>query len=330
MQLISEFVFLERNKDVDIRRGQSPQQYANMNLNKIQEFQLILVLIEYFSQPCPDSTRNAVFLSLFGTNLTPQRSQILCKLISTSVSGSVAPLLSSAGTWMQQVGCTTPPSLEVAQSLVSDFIIFARKTSEQLKQLPLVAPHFAANLMTAVADLYLNDQRNILTAPPDALLDVFCEWVTDNPALCLASQQPLALPTGAIAMPVVTPLAGLIRWSVLSPIVSNRPTYSSLHLALLQTLLDVVNSGPPTALSAQHLSLIVGPLKNQAARLLAEKVDPAEDENFKKCMERFAQAVQVGLSANCVYGNIPQLLCALETLPSHSLMKIVISANRRL
>ncbi|XP_013102440.2 integrator complex subunit 15 [Stomoxys calcitrans] len=330
MQLISEFVFLEKTKEVDVRRGQSPQSYSNMQMNKIQEFQLILVLIEFFSQPGPDSTRNAVFLSLFGSNLTPQRTKILCKLISTSVSGSVAPLLSSAGTWMQQVGCTTPPSLEVAQSLVSDFIIFSRKTSEQLKQLPLVAPHFAANLMTAVADLYLNEQRGTLTPPPDALLDVVCEWVTENPSLCLASQQPLALPIGAIAMPVVTPLAGLIRWSVLAPILSNRSTYSNLHLSLLQTLLEIVNNGPPTALNAQHLALTLTPLKNYASRLKGEKLDPSQDANFQKCVERLAQAVQVGLSSNCVYGNIPQLLCALETLPPHPLMKIVIAANKTL
>ncbi|KAI9581303.1 uncharacterized protein C7orf26 isoform X1 [Glossina fuscipes] len=333
MQLISEFVFLERSKDVDVRRGQSqssqsPQQYNNMHMNKIQEFQLILVLIEFFSQPGPDATRNAVFLSLFGTNLTPQRSKTLSKLISTAVSGSVAPLLSSAGTWMQQVGCTTTPSLEMAQSLVSDFIIFSRKTPEQLKQLPLVAPHFAANLMTAVADLYLNDQRGSLVAPPDALLDVFCEWISENPSLCLASQQALALPSGAIAMPVVTPLAGLIRWSVLSPLVSNRITYSNLHLALLQTLLEIVHTGPPTALNAQHLAAIVGPLKQQAARLVAENIKPSEDSNYQKCMERLSQAVQVGLSANCVFGNIPQLICALESLPSHNLMKIVITANK--
>ncbi|XP_037890533.1 uncharacterized protein C7orf26 isoform X2 [Glossina fuscipes] len=330
---IEKFVFLERSKDVDVRRGQSqssqsPQQYNNMHMNKIQEFQLILVLIEFFSQPGPDATRNAVFLSLFGTNLTPQRSKTLSKLISTAVSGSVAPLLSSAGTWMQQVGCTTTPSLEMAQSLVSDFIIFSRKTPEQLKQLPLVAPHFAANLMTAVADLYLNDQRGSLVAPPDALLDVFCEWISENPSLCLASQQALALPSGAIAMPVVTPLAGLIRWSVLSPLVSNRITYSNLHLALLQTLLEIVHTGPPTALNAQHLAAIVGPLKQQAARLVAENIKPSEDSNYQKCMERLSQAVQVGLSANCVFGNIPQLICALESLPSHNLMKIVITANK--
>lgn len=195
MALISEFVFLE----MDNRKMP-----GGACMNSFQEFQLILVLIEYFSQPGPDATRNAVFLSLFGSNLTVQRSRILSKLISTAVSGSVAPLLSSAGTWMQQVGCTTSQVLEVAQALVSDFITFSKRTSEQLKQLPLVAPHFAANLMTSVADLYMQERTGGSTAlipPPDALLDVFTEWISENPALCFAAQQPLALPSGAIAMP---------------------------------------------------------------------------------------------------------------------------------
>ncbi|XP_067629686.1 integrator complex subunit 15 [Eurosta solidaginis] len=320
IQLISEFIFM-----VDIRKG---PQFATSQLNSFQEFQLILVLIEYFSQPGPDATRNVVFLSLFGSNLTPQRSKILCRLVSTAVSASVAPLLSSAGTWMQQMGCTNPPSLEVAQSLVNDFITFSRKTSEKFKQLPMVAPHFAANLMTAVADLYVNEQRGELTPPPDSLLDVFTEWISEDPALCLASQQPLALPSGAIAMPVVTPLAGLIRWAVLAPLFSNRPTYSNLHLWLLQTMLQIVNSGPPTALSAQHLSQIVSAMQAYVVRLLADKTDPTKDEGYQKSMERLAQAVQVATSSNCMYGNIPQLLSLLEALPPNPLMTLVIKANK--
>ncbi|CAD6994087.1 uncharacterized protein C7orf26 homolog [Ceratitis capitata] len=325
IQLISEFVFMERSKDqVDIRKGPLPVS----PLNSFQEFQLILVLIEYFSQPGPDATRNVVFLSLFGSNLTPQRSKILCRLVSTAVSGSVAPLLSSAGTWMQQVGCMNQPSLEVAQSLVSDFITFSRKTSEQFKQLPMVAPHFAANLMTTVADLYMNEQNSALTPPPDALLDIFTEWISENPSLCLASQQPLALPSGAIAMPVVTPLAGLLRWAVLAPMFSNRISYSNLHLWLLQTMLQIVNSGPPTALNAQHVAQMVTQLQAYVARLQTDNVEPTKDAAYQKSVERLAQAVQVAIKVNCMYGNIPQLLCTLETLPPHPLMTMVIKANK--
>ncbi|EDV97254.1 uncharacterized protein C7orf26 homolog [Drosophila grimshawi] len=316
MQMISEFIFLERSKD------------SQMNI--YQEFQLILTLIEYFSRPGRDATRNAIFLSLFGSHLTPQRSRLLSRLISTAVSGSVAPLLSSAGTWMQQVGCKTAPSLEVAQNIVSDFISFSRKTAEQLKQLPMVGPHFAANFMVAVADLYLNEMRGgVLTPPPDALLDAITEWTTENPLLCQAPQQPLVLPPGAIAMPFATPLAGLLRWVVLAPLVSNRQAYSQLHLSLLHALLQLVNSGDATPLHAQDLKQIVTSLQKYCSRLTEANVVPDDDPAYIKCMERFAQAVQIALASNCITNQI-QLLCVLETLPPHTLMKIVLGTHKKL
>lgn len=130
---------------------------------------------------------------------------------------------------------------------------------------------------------------------------------------------------------VVTPLAGLIRWNVLAPLVSQKvsSSYSNLHLSLLQTLVQIVNTGPPTALNSQHLAAIASPLQAYAHRLKLEQKNPSEDPLYQKAMERFAQAIQVALTANCVYGNIPHLLCVLEALPSHTLMSIVIAANRR-
>ncbi|XP_052848972.1 integrator complex subunit 15 [Drosophila gunungcola] len=327
MQIISEYIFLERTgKDGDVRKSQALP-ISQMNL--FQEFQLIIALIEYFSRPGRDATRNAIFLSLFGSHLNPQRSKLLSRLISTAVSGSVAPLLSSAGTWMQQVGCKTPLSLEVAQNIVSDFISYSRKTPEQLKQLPMVGPHFAANFMVAVADLYLNEQRSqTLNPPPDALLDTITEWMTENPTLCQASQQPLVLPAGAIAMPFATPLAGLLRWVVLAPLVSNRSAYSNLHLSLLRALQQLVSSGESTALPSQELMQIVKSLQNYCTRLGESKTDPDSDAAYQKCMERFAQAVQIALSSNCISNQI-QLLCLLESLPPHKLMKIVIEAHKK-
>lgn len=328
MQIISEFIFLERTKDGDVRKMQT---LGISQMNIYQEFQLILALIEYFSRPGRDATRNAIFLSLFGSHLTPQRSRLLSRLISTAVSGSVAPLLSSAGTWMQQVGCKTPPSLEVAQNIVSDFISFSRKTPEQLRHLPMVGPHFAANFMVAVADLYLNEKRGgVLTPPPDALLDAITEWTTENPLLCQAPQQPLVLPAGAIAMPFATPLAGLLRWVVLAPLVSNRQAYSNLHLSLLHTLLKTANNGESTiSLHSQDLMQIVTSLQKYCARLTEAKVAPDADAAYLKSMERFAQAVQIALASNCITNHI-QLLCVLETLPPHALMKIVLAAHKKL
>lgn len=330
MDLIGEFVFRERRDD---QRGSGGQQYQKQpvtpRLSSIDEFQLVLVLCDFFSRPGPDATRNAVFFSLFGGSIG--RSSVLNKLISTAVSGSIAPLLCAAGTWMQQLGCTSAPSLELAQCIVKDFVIFSKKSLEQLKSLPMVAPRFAANFMTAVTDLYLNGGKGQLVAPPDLLLDVITEWVSENPALCLASQQPMALPTGAIAMPVVTPLAGLIRWCVLSMMITkNQELYSKLHLAVLQSLLEATPpvTAPPSALNAQHLGLIINSLQIEMESWL-KMGKSLNEEHIHSCLERFAQAVQVGLTSRCIFGNIPQLICRLETLPSkNKLLQIVINANK--
>lgn len=325
MDLISEFVFCEKNKDIDSRKPYT----VTSSLNVIQEFQLVFVLCEFFARPGQDATRNAVFLSLFGGSITQPRTSVLVKLISTSVSASIAPLLSSAGCWMQQLGCTSEPSLELARNLVKDFVTFAKKASEQLKTLPMLAPRFSANFMTAVTDLYLNEAKGEILAPPEMLLEVFTDWVSENPSLCLASQEPLALPVGAIAMPVIPPLAGLIRWCVLAPLSTTKCCYSKLHLSILQSLQQTPQTnGPPTALNVQHLGLTINSLLLQVELLRKNNRNPENDEMMQMSLERFAQAVQVALASRCIYGSTAQLLCRLETLPHNPLMEIVIKANK--
>lgn len=236
---------------------------------------------------------------------------------------------------MQQLGCTSAASTEIAKCLVKDFVIFARKPSEQLKMLPMVAPRFASNFMTAVAELYMNESFGPgLVSPPDMLLEVFTEWITDNPSLCLASQQPLALPSGAIAMPVVTPLAGLIRWTVLAGIQhpnkpQNNVAYSKLHLGLLETILQIPPpNGPATAINSQHLIQVIHPLNAYARKLTNDNIAPETCEHFQLSLEKFAQAIQVALHSKCIYGSIPQLLGLLESLPRNHLLEIVIKANK--
>lgn len=69
----------------------------------IQEFQLVVVLCEFYERPGQEMIRNAVFLSLFeGSNA--YRLKVLNKLIGTAIASSVAPILMSAGSWIQQLG----------------------------------------------------------------------------------------------------------------------------------------------------------------------------------------------------------------------------------
>lgn len=295
-------------------------------LTTTQELQRIVGLLEYFEIPGPEANRNSVFLSLFSRNMTPDRIRLLGKLISTSISAVIASVLCAAGTWMQQLGCTSQSSLDLTENLIQDFVTYSSRVCDQLESLPMIAPRFAANFMTSVCELYLTDARGTQPnhPPPPELLNVFSEWVFENPSLCLASQQPLALPVGAIAMPVTTPFAGLIRWCVLAPLYDPKNNYGKLHLAILRSLQKMPPaSGPPSAINAQQLVAIVNTIQLKIVESPAEIAGKVE-----LSLERFAQAVQVALTCNCIYGSIHLLFARLESLPPNPLMEIVIKSNR--
>lgn len=315
MQLISEFIFYEPN------------------MIPVQEFQLVIILSKYLSKnSLPEPTRNAVFMSLFGGSITASRISVLIKLTSTAISAQLPLVLSAVGTLIQQLGCSSPTSLELAKSLVQDFVTYSCKSSQPLQELPKIAPRFAANFMTAVASLYYNEGA-LQLEPPDLLLEIFTEWVSSNPKLCLASQQPLALPSAMLMMPVVTPLAGLIRWCCLAALASSKnECYSKLHLAVLQSILQATSQNePPVALNAQHLLLIVNIIQGRIDEMRKTITGKLEDnEAVQICLERLAQAIQCGMSAHCMYGNMPQLLIRLENLkPTNPLMQIVVKMNKQ-
>lgn len=56
--------------------------------------------------------------------------------------------------------------------------------------------------------------------------------------------------------------------------------------------------------------------------------NPETNEEIKVSLERFAQAIEIGLSSGAIRGNIAQFLCRLETLPRNPLLQIVIKSNK--
>lgn len=55
-----------------------------------------------------------------------------------------------------------------------------------------------------------------------------------------------------------------------------------------------------------------------------QNIDPNTDNRMQICLERFAQAVQLGIVSRVITGSVPQLLHRLETLPSNSLLAMVL------
>lgn len=181
----------------------------------------------------------------------------------------VFQILCAAGTWMQQVGPSAMSCLELAQQLIEDFVVYQKTCCDQLKSLPMVAPRyvvwvlnavilrkrpnrlirlmigvfrFAVNFMTSVCGLYFKEIDGDIASPPDTLIDLFTEWIIDSPNLCIEAQPALELLSGAIPMPLIPPIEGLISWCTLSPLFLPLPdlSYSKLHLALLQSLTQVL------------------------------------------------------------------------------------------
>lgn len=168
MDLMAEFVFSE----VDRRGNKKP-----ISLTALQEIQLLQVLCDYFSGPGTEAVKNTVFLSLFGGSTLNLRIKILCKLVSMAVSIPSPPVLHAAGIWMQQLGTTSPHSLQLARAIVNDYFIFIPSAVPRLIALPKIAPQFTANFLTAVAEIYLTDKKNCFLQPPMNLLDTVANWV---------------------------------------------------------------------------------------------------------------------------------------------------------
>lgn len=170
MDLMAEFIFCE----VDRRGNRKPAA-----LTSLQELQLLQVLCEYFSGSATEQVKNTVFLSLFppGTSLT-LRIKILSKLVSIAVCIPSPAVLHAAGIWMQQLGNTSTHSIQLAKALVNDYFVFTPSAVSRLRTLPTIAPHFTANFLTAVAEIYLTEKRNTFSPPPTVLLETVKQWVS--------------------------------------------------------------------------------------------------------------------------------------------------------
>lgn len=171
----------------------------------IQELQLIEILSDFFQSPGGSpAVRNALFLSLFSAD--SPRYKTLGNLVSLAIATQNKAVLNAAGIWMQQLGSTSSQSVRLARHVLDDYFVLTPRSIDKLKQLPILAPHFTANLLTAIGEVYEDKD------PPTGLLGLVGEWIDENSGLLLT---PLmdnpALPTGGIPMTPITPIAGLFR-----------------------------------------------------------------------------------------------------------------------
>lgn len=170
LDLMAEFVFSE----VD-RRGNK----RSTPLTALAELQLMEVLFDYFSANSNEIANNNVFLNLFSATTAHLRSGILSKLVSAAIGTPSQSVLISAGTWMQQLGNTSTNSCKLAEALVRDYFVLVPSAVHRLNALPLIAPQFTANFLTAVGEIYFTDRQNGSPIfPPTCLLESVTLWVS--------------------------------------------------------------------------------------------------------------------------------------------------------
>jgi hypothetical protein len=135
-------------------------------MSRIRHLELLVMICDYFNKTkikqdndncCGDTALNAIFMTLFPQfGAPPQRTNMLVSLVSLAISTYSNLILQSAGVQMQQLGCSSKYSLQLADGLVNKFFTFIGTQSTSLHLLPQNAPLFTANLMTALSELYFN------------------------------------------------------------------------------------------------------------------------------------------------------------------------------
>jgi len=374
-EIIDEFVFCETgNSD-----RKNPKR-KRLNI-PTQELNLLEVLLGYFAAGQDKVVLNTVFMMLLTPPHTPNpspspsplgfsrtdvfspgsatatlsdRMRILARLVSAAVATKNLAVLNCTGVWMQQLGCLSQHSLNLSRVLIEDYFILHTPQSNSscssncLEQLPQLAPHFTACFLTAAAELYggIDGNRSPYIPPPISLLDTIVDWVSSSSRLCLTpltlNLQPL-LPKGSIVMTSVTPLAGLLKWCIespLNPTPEKLPTmkndskkdspvwnengrYSQLHYSLLESMLERSCLQNPQLLvqaeviSPRHLVAVVKGLLDSCSK-------NQKSDQIQLALDRLAQSVQVAQSSGCLYGNTHELMQALRTLPYNRLLDIVV------
>ncbi|KAG6456825.1 hypothetical protein O3G_MSEX009970 [Manduca sexta] len=357
MDVIAEFVFCESDRRSG-RRGPG--------LTPLQEVQVVDIICEFISDLSDETTKNTIFLSLFGGMESQKRLNTLSILASMAISASSTPALLAVGVWLQQMGCSSPQSIQLVENIIRDHFYLNTSNQAALRSLANTAPQFVANFITAVTELYMHDSHGT-KKPLKNLLEVITFWVYSNPTLCMSAQlNPAQLPSGSIPMAAVTPLAGLIRWCALAPLccdqtledgeliipmkkiklenenersvvktIQQKPLteaelYIKLHLGVLHSLRAGRRThGPPTAVNAQHLVALVPIIQDYAQQELKKGENLQNNQKLQDCLDRIGQAMQVALANGCVYGNISNLLSALDTLPENRLLRIIIKTHQQ-
>lgn len=97
----------------------------------------------------------------------------------SSIQNYAFQVLLAVGVWLQQMGCSSPQSLQLVENVIRDHFYLNTSNQLTLKSLANTAPQFVSNFITAVTELYMHEAQGITKLPPNHLLEVITSWVSN-------------------------------------------------------------------------------------------------------------------------------------------------------
>ncbi|XP_031419573.1 uncharacterized protein C7orf26 homolog isoform X2 [Clupea harengus] len=344
VDLVEEFIFHapKDNRNVQTKR-----------LSCLQELQLLEIMCSYFQEQSRDGVRHLIFSALFGlqgNQVDDSRMAMLSKLVSMAIAVGRVPILECAATWLQRSHAVC--CVRVARVLVDDYCKVVPGSAHTLKQVFNTSPAFCCQFITAVTALYDLSSEDL--TPPPALLEMVVDWITEDPRLLLLTFLNTPVPAGSQSRGCLelTPLLGLLRWSVKAPLANQRnrkhalanghaelekgagkgveydELYSKLHLSVLQVFLmlqvHLTEKNLIGQLSVLQWEHVVG-LVDEVGRL-GEELNPLHAAgHVQLALDRLAQAMQVAMATGALLCARDELRPLCSRLPHNNLMQLVMS-----
>lgn len=319
---MNEFVFCEKTKAGRI--------------NTTQEALLVVVLLsDYFIKD--DPSKIPLFFSIFehGKN---SRKFLLLKFILTGIAIQSSPVrqsssnplktkklknylntikaisnqfqpfqaLNAAGTFLlDPLSKDFRIAADFGRLLINEITFFANNSISKLKILPSKAPL----LVNAISLIFAETFKEDILPPPiiGSLLTAFVDEPTPPFILTFAVHQHYEIGS--------TIMGSFLRWTVLSELFEEKPSYSRLHLKVLES---ITNIDPMIVVKPivqiKHLDPTID--------LILRAAKTKEPERVQRSVEKFAQLIQA--IKTYLYGNIPHFIERMKLLPKNSFLDLVI------
>jgi hypothetical protein len=187
--------------------------------------------------------------------------------------------------------------------LINEITYYSNNSLDKLKSLPTLSPLFTNSLCLIFAETYKDDML-----PTKIIGELITEFMTLSPFIYIFNI-PSHIEVGAFL------LGAVFRWTILSELYEESPSFSKLHLKILECLSSVdIKSPSKPIVYTKFLEIIIDQIQK------ASKVkDP---ERIQRSLEKFAQLIQI--SKSFLYGNIPLLMEKLKLLPKNPLMELIL------